>query len=776
MSYEWLSWFGDVSDVDQISYAEWVLANPWPSSVLFAGLLGAAAFSAWSYWRHRQQGTVYCTVMAILRTLGIVTILLMLFQPVLRLEYSSRSADRVLILVDKSQSMGIEDPRDKPEDRAYLDKVMPEGTAGNATRMALAQAALTNEEVGLLTTLAEDHELSMFSFGGETGALPDAEAETIKGIAADDAHTGLGSALGYLLERFSGQAVAGVVILSDLAWNSGSDPVGMAERLGHRSIPVFPVGIGLPNPPDLAIATVHVKDNVFAGDDVPLKVQIHSSLQFRARSVDLVVTMDDIEIERRRVSLIGGTQIEEAGFTAPDVPGDHTLKVAIDVLPEEVVVDNNYLVKPIRIIDEKIKVLFVEGMPRWEYRYLRWVLKRDKRLDVKFLMTQGDAELAKYSTEYLARFPEQGRSGWDFDLVIIGDVPASYFNGEQLEWMTEQVKRRGGALLMIAGPQHAPMSYQRSALADLLPVKVRGKEWIDVSAGTVPQPTEEGIVSGIADLHADIRTSVAVWKRVHPLRKLPPVVAKPSATVLVSLNESITDDPDPYPLLAWHRFGAGKVMFVGTEDLWRLRFKVGRRYHERLWAQAIQFLTLSRLLGGNDRVTIETDGQRYATGEQVQVFADVMNEFLEPIPDEEYTVKLVRDDGTEKDLRLSAVPGVPGFFQGFMVPRDPGAIMIKAPMADRESANEVQIVVEDLTVEMREPGMRWELAEQLAARSGGKAIRLDEIDSLAEQIKERTPVTIRRTDIELWDHWILYVILLVCAGAEWFARRRRRMV
>ncbi len=108
-------------------------------------------------------------------------------------------------------------------------------------------------------------------------------------------------------------------------------------------------------------------------------------------------------------------------------------------IEDEISLANNKVERSLTFIDEKVKVLYVEGAPRWEYRYLRTVLMRDARLDIKFLMTKGDPDLTKYSQEYIGEFPSVGESTLDFDLVILGDVNADYFEDRQLEWMVKQV-------------------------------------------------------------------------------------------------------------------------------------------------------------------------------------------------------------------------------------------------------------------------------------------------------------------------------------------------
>ena len=357
----------------------------------------------------------------------------------------------------------------------------------------------------------------------------------------------------------------------------------------------------------------------------------------------------------------------EIPMKAPDLKGRLKLSFELEPLENEVSEVNNSEERFLTLLEEKVKVLYVEGAPRWEYRYLRTVLMRDPRLDVKFLMTEGDPDLAEYSPEYIGAFPAVGQSTLDFDLVILGDLPASYFAREQMDWMVQQVNRLGGSLLMLGGSLHAPQSYAGSPLEALLPVNVEGSIWERIADDVVASPTEEGLSGQIATLGVEENLSRKLWAQVSPLYDAPPVSAKPGANVLVTLGRKQVQGR-PYPLVAWQRYGSGKSMFVGTELLWRLRKTVGSKHHEKFWQTTIQFMALSRLLGGTGRITLEADANRYASGEPVRLHADVLDDYLTPILADDYGVVVRKsDDGDFEPMELQLRPahGAPGFFQGY---------------------------------------------------------------------------------------------------------------
>jgi len=433
----------------------------------------------------------------------------------------------------------------------------------------------------------------------------------------------------------------------------------------------------------------------------------------------------------------------------------------------------------VRIIDEKIKVLYIEGMPRWEYRYLRWVLLRDPRIEVTFLMTKGDPELAKVSKRHIDAFPEVVKDALKYDLVILGDVPSTYFNTTQLQLMEKLVKTGGGSLLMIAGPMAAPHTYGQSPLKDVLPVEIAPGQWRPVGDEIHPILTEDGHDSPTMMLGGSRKDNEQIWSKVTHMNALPPLNgAKPGATVLLSLPK-VADQLKDYPLVAWHRYGKGKCMFVATEDLWRLRFQVGNKHHASFWGQTIQFLTLSRLLGQNKQISIETNRKTYSAGEQVQVFANVLNESYEPISMPSYAVVLERRGAVDSavEMELTPVTDTPGLFSGVHLAVEDGVYSLKARDADRETSNQVEFEVVTIPLEDRETAMKTDVVRQVAELSGGKTMSLSGMTALQDEFDEKEELTaVKRMEKDLWDAPLFFILLVIFTGIEWYMRRRDNLV
>lgn len=783
-----------IEDEGTLTWAEAVLRHPWPSFVLLLLIGAAVAGVVWLYRAEHGLTRVRRVTLATLRAAALALLLVVLFEPVLALELAVKVRSNVLVLVDVSESMALADRRTTPDTQraaamamglmSFDDTELPvpaeqRSKVEAVSRLDLAKAILDSERLRLLPTLAEDHHVRVFTFGETVATPPDAaSAETgavWSSLSATQTATALGAALQETASRFGGQTIAGVIVLSDGASNTGIDPVDAARSLGLRDVPIYPVGLGLPDPPDIALASVIVQETVFAKDNVPVRVQI-ASTGYEGRSVELIATLNGRVIDRRNLSLTGGSQFEEFTFTPEEKTTSAKLEVTLESLPDEATTSNNRTVRNVRVIDDKIKVLYVEGKPRWEYRYLRAVLMRDRRLDVYFLMTEGDQELAAASDRHVSRMPDRPDELFAYDLIIVGDVPATYFTGPQMELMEKLVRERGGSLLMIAGDRHVS-GYAGSPLEPVLAVKPRMGSPVTAADDLSPVVTAAGKRAGVTLLEADPQRNEEVWSRVSPLHDLPSLDGpKPGATVLLQLTG--TGELADYPLVAWQRYGSGKSMYVGTDQLWRLRFKRGDFYHARFWGQSIQFLALSRLLGENKRLRVELERSEYKAGQRVTVYAHALTEGYEPLAAMQLDVQAEALDqqAPPQTLSLQAVADTPGLFQGVFVPTEHGRYRLTPVSTDPDAAASAELSVTAVPVEMMQPAMQRDALRQVAEASGGRYVDLPELPTLLKSLDAEPRAMMVRREKELWDSPLVLLVLVVLLGAEWFMRRQAHLV
>ncbi|MFT7630536.1 MAG: hypothetical protein ACI87E_001543 [Mariniblastus sp.] len=722
-----------------------------------------------------------------------------LFEPTVTLTEPQTTKRRLAVLVDVSQSMSVRDHRKRPEEiveAATALGMLPFSQSNDAnnsvlglsakqrqaiasaSRLDLTKSLLSKPAREMLESIGEDIEVSYYAFGKKLDMLSDGQsgtADVLASLEANASGTSIAQSLEAVASADRGAPLAGIVLLSDGLDTSLRRADATGNDLGAQRFPVFTVPIGVANPDDVSIRNIIMQEVAFSGDKVPVRVQIRSQ-GYEKRSANLSVLLNGRGVAQRGISLQGGLQFEDIFFNV-DVheKGVAHVEVVIEPFGDEATAENNRVQRSVRVVNEKINVLCIEGSARWEYRYLRAMLKRDPRINATFIATRSQPEMARNSSDYIVRFPDKREDAFQYDLVILGDVDASFFTTDEFARLEELVKERGGSLLMLCGARFAPTSYADTPVERMLPVRFDSKgEWEDVDDNVYPVLTPEGRSSLMLTLEVDQAENDRVWSRVAPMDRVPPFLApKPGATVLAELSDTHTRS-DRFPLMAWHRYGTGKCMVMGTDRLWLLRFKTGDKYHWRAWSQCIQFLTLSRLMGEHKRIRLETDRTIYQNGGQVLLYAHVLDDVFDPISQSgfEVAVHMLDDDGASQRVTLRPDMTTPGLYEGYFSPPRPGRYRMEANDADRDISSTTEFQVADIKPEMANTDMQIDRLRRIADVSGGQCLSIPEFQKLSSLLNLAPQTTTVRVDRPLWDNgWImgLFVVLL---GVEWIVRRR----
>ena len=219
-------------------------------------------------------------------------------------------------------------------------------------------------------------------------------------------------------------------------------------------------------------------------------------------------------------------------------------------------------------------------------------------------------------------------------------------------------------------------------------------------------------------------------------------------------------------------------MSIASDRLWRLRYKTGDKYHWRVWSQCIQFMTLSRLMGENKRIRLETDRSIYPVNDQCRLYAHVMDDNFEPItqPVFEVYVSDTSGGGQEKTLvSLRPDSSQPGLYEGYFTPPKAGRYKLEANENDIQISSTTEFQVSDVQQELQETGMRPDDLQRIAELTGGSKLGIRELDKLKELINGE-PVTItQRSERPLWDNFLVVILLAGLLGAEWITRRRHNL-
>jgi hypothetical protein len=617
-------------------------------------------------------------------------------------------------------------------------------------------------------------------------------------VALDDAdgrRTRLDMALEQALQRAAARALSGVVIFSD---GRTTDPPSRASirRLRSDKVGVFAVPLGSRRPlGDLAIRRVEAPRRAFVRDEVPVVVEL-DQLGSRAAGAGAVVSLVDdtsgADRELARVELGPDSEdLERVTLTAlPQLAGEARWRVMVRTDPPDLIADNNVETFLIELIDRPLRVLFVEGYPRWEYRYLKNLLIRERSIESSVMLISADRDFAQEGNQPITRLPRSPEEFAPFDVVVLGDVAGSFFSPEQLEMIRDHVAVRGAGLLWIGGERHTPRTYAGSVLADLLPL--RGSLALPVIGSPVNMtPTVLAGRQGLLRLTGsdekgwprELMDPTTGWSLLYWAQRIEPGRLKPTAEVLAETVREFRGAR--LPLVVQMRYGAGQIIYVATDEIWRWRYGRGEMLPERFWVQIIRRLGRESLSGSEEAATLDVSPRRLTTSQVMRVDLELVDArlFDETRVSVPATVETAGGSAVaELELRRIDGPAEGGEAStvGFAATYRPGVTGQLRVRVNDPTLNGVHLDVpievfapED---ELRRPDTDHELLEALAAQTGGELLPPDNVAALEKLLPNRSVRTINPLTERIWDTPLVFGLALLLLSCEWIGRKGIRLV
>jgi hypothetical protein len=801
-------------------------------------------------YRREEIPTRQRAVLATIRLATLAAAALMLCGPYLERARTKRVRSHVVVMVDTSASMAVADEVD-PRVAGPLAAAtgIPEPALGRTPRLELARRALVQGgDDSALELLRAKFVTHVYSFGAEPrtvwsedGARDDAALagglpEALQSLKPDGASTRLGDCLMAALEdfRLRDEQLAGIVVVSDGRQTSGSrTPREAAEHArnflpkgsgGERGVPIVTVTAGDPSSSrNVQVRNLVAPEVVLARDDATFEFDVVER-GFDGETGTLRLMFVDPKGEN--ATLLPGTvtlRPGEAGVRPRaryrfDRPGTYRLRVGVPPLPGERVVEDNWVDHQIRVVDRKVKVLYVDGRPRREWESLQRALTRDSetmlvhtlQLESAFGVPQPRTDAPGWPALPENRFPRTRAELFEYDVVILGDVDPAQL-GDTREESEDRLRDlrefvdAGGGLLLIAGEFYMPLEYRRGPLAELLPVivdpeevaRTRDRSERSFNLALTPEGRESPLfrIDDDAERSRSLWESVARWRQwwYFPARR-PAAGARVLAVHPEGVDETKRNETGyhgnrygPHVLAAAKSFGLGRTLFLGMEELWRMRYGVGDQYYYSFYAKAIRYLASYRLLGGNRRVKIHPERQVYYLDEAVGLVAHVVGEdYRPPSPAQKPKVSVVvtLPDRTEHAVDLLPLPQPDGeaplgVYRGTFSPSAAGTYSVAPDRAEvpGEEPESKSFAVQASAEEQRDPSVDEETLKIVATASGGHSLPLAEVRRAAELLKSRDfQVPVEARPDPLSDHWWVPVVLTLLLAAEWMLRKRWRLL
>ncbi|MEX1074973.1 MAG: hypothetical protein WED27_00820 [Pirellulales bacterium] len=804
------SWLGRLFGLEHVHAVDaWQVSLAAPWAIRFPALVAvftaaAAAAAVWFYLRwqppmHRRTRTA----LAALRAGAAALLVLLLADPVLKLSVRHTPRPLLWLLFDGSESMAIEDELLDGERKNLVTATGLEGNEAGSSRADFVAAWLRKKDDNPLAALGETFRLRAFSIDSGDGVRPlhaaadnahapdglDGEA-VAAGLTTAGQVTALGRALEELSLRHSAANLQGVVLVSDFDQNAGPPATSAAQRLG---VPFYCVGVGPDIAADVAVdvrGPPVMKKNERSLVTVTLR---QSGLNGAVAAVTVTARPLDgpaataggapLDLGTRSVQLSAGTVAVEFPFTPTEV-GRHEFVAEVAKLEGESIDTNNRAVRETTVRDDSLRLEYVEYEPTWEWRFVKEVFQRDPLVGERGFRTflrSADPQVRASNDLFLAAPAATRAEFFATDVLFLGDMPAAALSSRFCDLTREFVEEFGGGLVVIAGPRFGPAELAETAIGDMLPVvfdtarRPRDDRPFELAL------TPEAALVDFMQLGADEAENRRAWKNLGRLPWWQPVSRPhPQATVLaVHPTEKCADGRTPQPIIAVRRYGRGEVVYVGTNETWRLRKQYGERYYRQFWGQLMHRLGLGHAMGSQKRFVVRTDATTYRTDDTVIVTVEAFDADFQPLaadklPDRTLAARLVRPDDTATGgTEILAIAEVrPGLFEARIPALAAGEhrILVEDPLA-REPV-QTAFTVTGLSVERRSVHRNVALQEAIAAATGGRSYDLTTAARLVTDIEPLTRPEHVLKVFPLSMTWACLFAGLTLLVAEWILRKQ----
>ncbi|MDG1894710.1 MAG: hypothetical protein P8J37_07365 [Fuerstiella sp.] len=614
------------------------------------------------------------------------------------------------------------------------------------------------------------------------------------------------SVLTEALGHDDGSNISSIVLLSDGRQTASVDALAEAARLGSLGIPVYCVPIGSQLlPRDLSVASVQVPQTVFLEDSAQMQATF-TSTGYVGEDVTVNLEKDGEVIDQRTVTVAAG--FFEVEFAIPsDEAGNFEYSVSTDVQRGESRDDNNSRDFTVSVVDNKARVLLVEGDARWEFRYLKSAMERDKRVEHSTVLfrqpflqllnrTFMDGDLPE-----LEAFKEQLANT---DIVIVGDVGPPHIAEPVFQAIETAVADDGVTLMIVPGRRHMPHNVHSPTLQRLLPITSPTQQVAERRKRTLPGAQPSVFRLKLTQEASDL----TLFRFTDPDAEQPIGFAnlpghpwactgqpKGIASVWATLQMEAVDLGTASVAAVVHQYyGFGQVVWMGVESTWRWRLRAGDRWHHRFWGQVVRWAARNKSAAGNDQVRMTLSDIIIDETEFVDVSVRwnpklvpqledgtvevIVDPVREPEPDDAAALFQPNDDADKasQKFQMHPIQGAPERYSVRIPRMEPGSYEVRLHVENSriqldQDINSELIVQEQVSTELANISCNRNFLEQLASLSSGRVLepwQLSELPELLAPVDSAESVIQERT---LWDHWILLLLFFILLTAEWVIRK-----
>ncbi len=729
-----------------------MLLGSWPKWALVAAILGAASSLAWLIWRGRPQPArsvrgLKTAAIWFLQSLTLAVLLLLLWEPAISVTALKPQQNIVAVVIDDSRSMAVNDAG-KPREQAALD-------------------ILNN---GLLQSLQRRFQVRLYRLGNGVERI-----QNLAKVQASDPATQIGKGLRQLADEAATLPVGAVVLLSDGADNAGGIDLDTMSELQRRRLPVSTIGFGKDQlTDDIELEGLDLPSRTLPGSRLQAVVTIRQN-GFTNKRATLVITGGGSVLASKDIKLrAGAEQRESVEFNAAK-SGVQEIEARVDLLPGETNTRNNQLARVLSIDTTQKRILYVEGEPRWEFKFIRRAVEGDPALQIASMMRTTQNKFyyqgIQNQNELADGFPSKPEDLFEYQAIILGSVESAFFTTAQQQSIKDFVDRRGGGLLFLGGRYSlADGGYNIPPFSELLPVVLPARNDTFKREFVAAELTDAGRDSLICRIENTPEKSIDHWEVLPYLPNYQnPGAPKPGATVLARVNAG----GNRIPLLITQNYGRGRTAVFATGGSWRWRMQqpVGDTSQETFWRQLLRWTAGST----PSRVVVSTPNPRVQDDGRIDLRAEVRDKSYLPISDAAVEARVISPDGSAAVVLLRPDPLAQGIYSAQWTAPDQGSYVAEVT-ATRASAKLGSDVLtfrrEDGQAENFHREQNRELLQKLAQQTGGQYYTPREAHRLPQEIAYSEAGITSREIRDLWDMPAIFLLLIALRSTEWLLRRR----
>jgi hypothetical protein len=636
------------------------------------------------------------------------------------------------------------------------------------SRWSLAEQALLQPKRGLVSRLASDMPVLGYLVGeGITPVVLTQGGNAPAALAGnpDSGASNLAGSIASAIAAVGERPVRAIVLLSD-GRHVGKE-ASIVSVISPSGAPVFTVGVASERrTPDLSFSReVSIPASAFVGETISVRAPINA-VGSPAPATDVQLKSGD-SVQYQRIELKPDGTSTPAEFSVRlEHGGLQRIVINIPPAPGEITTANNTIERWVKVLPERMKVAAFAGTPGWDFQLLRSTLASTPWAQLESGVLDSVEPKFPLTPEQILRQ----------DVIILSDVSASSLSDVQWDAVNRLVRERGGSLFLLAGPDHLPASYTPANIvaSALLPYDVKTfspswRTWPGEQAAFRLVPANQLGAERAAALRIGTGNgSLRNWQGMPGAFRFIPVAELEGR---MNVRPLLVEADSRLPVLTEGFPGNGRVFFLGSNETWRWRNKVGSRDFERFWLQLIRYAAGEPYAVTGDTLALDADKAAPSPAEPINIRARILRD-----DSNDFRIQVLRDGQIIQDQNLSPVgSNSSGRFSATVSDLEKGDYLIRlknSADAKAESAEMALRVVASDEAELADVSGDASLLHRIADASGGQFLTLDRFSQLPRLLTTIGDTRSKYAEWSLWDSPLLFVFVVACFGAEWALRKR----